>query len=427
MSAAAGRIKRGALQVPAGWEPVTDHAPRLAATMLSYIDQVAACQRPTTAQACEQDLRDFALFVIGYDADLQGAADLARRHVEAYKTHLAGHRRSNGNPLAPATRRRRLGMLRMFFIRLTEWDWDDAPARVPIFLGDLPSKDEPLPKFLDDGRFAQLMRTVQADPDPLRRLVLELLARTGMRSSELCGLRADAMVQLGNTHWLRIPVGKLHNDRYIPLHPQLVELLGQWKATKGDNPHGLLLVDRAGRPLDRHGVHRMVVRVAKAAGIGHLHPHQLRHTLATQSVNRGMSLEAIAELLGHRSLDMTRRYARIANRTVAAEYEAVSAKVEALYNQPLPADTEGPNMRRLRLEHQRMLGNGYCNRPAAMDCSFESICESCVYYSTGLEFQPILLRQRQHAQDHQQPARAALFDRLLAGIDQPVDKRGRHR
>ena len=63
-------------------------------------------------------------------------------------------------------------------------------------------------------------------------------------------------------------------------------------------------------------------------------PHQLRHTLATQAINRGMSLEALAALLGHRSLRMTLVYARIADRTVANEYFKVSEQVEALYNQP---------------------------------------------------------------------------------------------
>ena len=57
--------------------------------------------------------------------------------------------------------------------------------------------------------------------------------------------------------------------------------------------------------------------VAKRAGIAHVHPHQLRHTLATQSINAGMSLEAIAALLGHRSMDMTLTYARISDETVA--------------------------------------------------------------------------------------------------------------
>src|SRR4029077_13713355 len=93
----------------------------------------------------------------------------------------------------------------------------------------------------------------------------------------------------------------------------------------------------------------------------HVHPHQLRHTLATQAINHGMSLEAIAALLGHRSLDMTLRYAKIASRTVADEYFAVSEKVEALYGQPaqLPADAAGPRMTRLRREHHQLLGNGW--------------------------------------------------------------------
>jgi integrase len=63
-------------------------------------------------------------------------------------------------------------------------------------------------------------------------------------------------------------------------------------------------------------------------------------TLLSTSFNRGMGLEAIAALLGHRSPDMTLRYTKIASRTVADEYFAVSEKVEALYGQPaqLPAD-----------------------------------------------------------------------------------------
>jgi integrase-like protein len=129
-------------------------------------------------------------------------------------------------------------------------------------------------------------------------------------------------------------------------------------------------------------------------------PHQLRHTLATQAINRGMSLEAIAALLGHKSMRMTMVYAKIANRTVADEYFSVSEKVEALYDQPreLPATAEGAEMRKLRAEmHRRMLGNGYCARPVGLDCHFESICESCTYFQTTIEFRPTLQRQRDDA------------------------------
>jgi hypothetical protein len=63
-----------------------------------------------------------------------------------------------------------------------------------------------------------------------------------------------------------------------------------------------------------------------------------------------MSLEATVALLGHRSLDMTLRYAKIASRTVADEYFAVSEKVEALYGQPAQLPADGPRMNRLRRE-----------------------------------------------------------------------------
>ena len=288
-------------------------------------------------------------------------------------------------------------MLRMFFVRIVEWGWDDAPVRVPIFFGDVPKRDEPLPRFLDDATYTRFMRALATEPRLHRRVAIELLARTGMRVGELCDLEADAVTVIGDAHWLRIPLGKLHNDRYVPLHPHLVELLADYRHSDGPHTPGRLLAGEHG-PLNRHVVARWIDTIARRAGIGHVNPHRLRHTLATQAINRGMSIEAIAALLGHRSLDMTRQYARIANRVVADEYNAVTAKVEALYQTPLPADAEGPNMRRLRAEvHHRLLGNGWCQRPAELDCSFESICESCAHFATGPAFRPVLLRQRNHA------------------------------
>jgi hypothetical protein len=112
-----------------------------------------------------------------------------------------------------------------------------------------------------------------------------------------------------------------------------------------------------------------------------------------------MSLEAIAATLGHRSPGMTLRYAKSASRTVADEYFAVTDKVDALYGQApvLPADAIGPKMARLRREHHRMLGNGYCTRPAELDCAFESICETCTFFQTSIEFRPALQAQHDDA------------------------------
>jgi len=120
---------------------------------------------------------------------------------------------------------------------------------------------------------------------------------------------------------------------------------------------------------------------------------------------------------------MTMVYARIANRTVAEEYFAVSEKVEALYDAPktLPAGAEGTEMRKLRAEmHQRMLGNGYCARPVGLDCHFESICESCTFFQTTIEFRPTLEKQRDDAAAKGQAGRKKVFDGLLSRLDEAV-------
>ncbi len=112
---------------------------------------------------------------------------------------------------------------------------------------------------------------------------------------------------------------------------------------------------------------------------------------------------------------------KIANRVVADEYAAVSAQIDALYGQPpaLSADYETTGMARLRREaHARMLGNGLCTRPAELGCRLESACETCAYFRTGTEFLPVLVRQRNHAQDHGQTERAELFTDLIQKVEQ---------
>jgi hypothetical protein len=252
-------------------------------------------------------------------------------------------------------------------------------------------------------------------------VTVEFLLRTGLRVGEYTALTADAVVFIGDTHWLHVPVGKLHEDRYLPLHPRLVELVTAYRAAHVPEGHKLLLPREKGTAQDRHSVTRMINRAGAAAGLGHIHPHQLRHTLATQAINRGMSLEAIAAMLGHKSMDMTLVYAKIANRTVAQEYFTVAEKVDALYAHPaqLPADALGPNMARLNREHSRMLGNGYCARPKVMDCQYETICESCTFFQTTIEFRPTLLAQREDACAKGQVRRAQIYDELITGLDKP--------
>lgn len=400
------------------WDEIEAAAPQLAATMRRYLGQLATFLAPRSVEVADNSLRLLARWVVAH-TEIDTVAGVRRDDIEDFKVWLAGRPGVGGKKLSGNSHRQRLRMLRAFFERIIEWDWPDSPPRNPVIGGDIPPRPEPLPRFLDDRDAAKLMAAARASDDPRDRLVVELLARTGMRASELADLEADAAVRIGDGHWLRIPVGKLRNDRFVPLHPQIVELLGDWTAANLDHirRHRRLVADHRGA-LDRHQIWRIVTRIGRRCGVK-AHPHQLRHTLATQAINRGMRLEAIAALLGHQSMEMTLVYARIADRVVADEYAAISTKIDALYGQELqlPADFETAAMARLRRDaHNRMLGNGLCTRPVELECRMESACETCAYFQTGAEFVPVLLRQRDHARDNDQLDRAALFDGLLSRV-----------
>ena len=182
------------------------------------------------------------------------------------------------------------------------------------------------PGSIDDGAAKKLIQAARASDDPFARLAVEFLARTGLRRGEFLDLTVDSVVQIGAAYWLHVPLGKLRTDRYIPLHPQLKELLDAWVAGRPANLREPWLFMAHGRRIGPESVRKALLRVAEEAGLGTVTPHQLRHTLATQAINRGMSLEAIAALLGHKSMRMTMVYAKIANRTVANEYFNVSEK-----------------------------------------------------------------------------------------------------
>jgi site-specific recombinase XerD len=396
-----------AFPVELTWAQIADRAPQMEDTMCAYLEQLTVSHRPSSVNAAALALRHVAAHLIATDPPCLAVGEVERSHIQSYKLALKARPGRKGT-ISNQTVRHNLSHLRSFFERIIEWDWDDAPKRVPIFAGDVPKADDPLPRFLDDPTAAKFMAALATDPDRRRRLMVELLARTGMRASELGGITDDAMFKVGDNWWLRIPVGKLHNDRNVPLHPLLVGLINDYQGWRGPSANGFLLERNDGQPFDRRTIHRYVQRVARRAGLQGVHPHRLRHTLATQCLNRGMSLEAIAALLGHRSPKMTLVYARISDENVADQYFKATRAVEA---DTVASQVTDGNIPR------RLLANGHCTRPAELDCRFQTICEGCGFYEPSIEFIDILRRQRDDATAHADRARAELYDQLVAVID----------
>lgn len=401
------------------WAQLDQAVPVMTVTMRRYLDQIACSLRPQSVRAYDQSLRIFGSYLVENYPDVTAIAQLQRPHLESYKRWLAndlhGTGSEQGRGLTATTRALRLGCLRMFFLRTVEWEWDDAPTRPLLFNGDLPIRDTVLPKALDDADAAKFLRAAQTQPRLLTQVVAEVLIRTGLRVGEFCDLRADAIRTGHDGYWLHVPVGKLHDDRYLPLHPALVTLINDYRRQHVSNDNPMLLPFENGRPLNRAAIATMLDKITNAAGLPHIHPHKLRHTLATQAINRGMSMEAIAALLGHHSLDMTRRYARLQDKTLATAYAAVTTQVDALYGSPQPAPAGSEVHAEMR---SRLLGNGHCTRPRQLDCKHDTACETCVYFQTSIAFRPVLQDQHDDAAAKGQTERQQVFLELLKHVDQ---------
>ncbi|MCH7670469.1 MAG: tyrosine-type recombinase/integrase [Acidobacteria bacterium] len=134
------------------------------------------------------------------------------------------------------------------------------------------------------------------------------------------------------------------------------------------------------------------------AGIGHVTPHQLRHTYATTLVNAGVSLQALMALLGHVSAEMSLRYTHLFDATVRAEYErALHLAKTAIGPIATPAastvDT-GDDWRDAPAIKTR-LSAGYCLRaPTQGACPYANICEHCPSFNTDAASIAVLAAQR---------------------------------
>lgn len=178
-----------------------------------------------------------------------------------------------------------------------------------------------LPKTLTREQVEALMAMPNlACPTGLRdRALMELMYRAGLRVSECCGLQLrDWRRREGQIH-LRPEVAKGGREAFAYLDPIAEQFLTRWVEVRrrhaARRPH--LFTTLRGGPLDRRDVWRMVVRRARKAGIGHAHPHMLRHSFATSLLAEGFNVREVQRLLRHADLRTTTIYLEIREQELA--------------------------------------------------------------------------------------------------------------
>ena len=284
--------------------------------------------------------RRFQSLVLDFLAHLELERGLARNTLEAYRSdllafgrHLAERGREpetassrdvadylaelasggDGRPASAATVRRRSACLRSFYRHLRREGVRESDPTAAIAAPKRPAK---LPDVLSRDEVRELLaQPASTDPAALRdRALLETLYASGLRASEVTSLElSDLDLEAGV---LRAR-GKGSKERIVPVGRAARAALraylerGRPKLAGQSAPSQVFLNGR-GAPLSRQGLHGIVTRYARAAGLGgRLTPHTLRHTFATHLLAGGCDLRSLQEMLGHADVSTTQIYTHL--------------------------------------------------------------------------------------------------------------------
>ncbi len=258
-----------------------------------------------TLQAYGHDLSAYLAFL-----DKAKIGSLESAQQTSVLTFL-GNLKSQG--LAPRSRARTLSAIRMFHRFLLA---EKYTAHDPTALIESPRSLQPLPKFLSELEVEQLLVAPKGEGElRLRdRALLEVLYATGLRVSELVGLRlSDLKLDIGCIN----AFGKGNKQRLVPLGEVAIEVLqkylqyGRPKLVKTVISEQVFL-NRRGRGLSRQGFWKNLKRYALQAGIKQdVYPHMLRHSFATHLLENGADLRAVQTMLGHVDISTTQIYTHV--------------------------------------------------------------------------------------------------------------------
>lgn len=290
----------------------------LPAAIVAYLRHLEVERRvaANTLDAYRRDLMLLGSFAAGNGRDV---AALSRGDLEAFV------RDAMASGLAPASTARLVAATRGLFrfLRVTGVvsvnPADDLHA--PRILAALP-------RFLSLEDVDRLIAAPDVStPNGLRdRALIEVLYATGLRVSELVGLRlADVRLDEGYLQCL----GKGGKQRVVPLGEQAVGWVSRYVRqarpllVKRRESAWLFVNARGGRQLTRGGFWKILKAYGARAGVrSHLSPHVLRHSFATHLLERGADLRAIQSMLGHADLSTTQIYTHVLEARLRQVYDA---------------------------------------------------------------------------------------------------------
>lgn len=232
--------------------------------------------------------------------------------INRYLAHL--HARQDG--FKPTSQRRLHSTLRRFYRWLLDQGWIKSD---PLLNVERPRVAERFPKTLSEAQVEALLAAPDVStPRGLRdRALLEVVYATGLRVSELIGLK---LFELSLTDGLVRVFGKGSKERLVPLGQVAIEWLERWldegrpQLLKAANSDYVFVTGRKSGPMTRQMAWTLIKNHAVAAGIPRerISPHVMRHAFATHLLNHGADLRVVQMLLGHADISTTQVYTHVA-------------------------------------------------------------------------------------------------------------------
>jgi integrase len=321
-TAARERVRKLRGEIAHGIDPAAEReerrtAPTVAELADRYLEDARAHKRTKSIYDDERRLQAIVLPALG---KLKVAA-VTRNDVEKLHRSLRA---------TPYQGNRVLALLSAMFNRAIEWHLrTDNPCK-----GVKRYHEDRRETWLKTEEIARLNAALDAHADQTVAAAIKLALLTGARRGEVLGakwsdLDFDRKVWTKPSHQT-----KQKKIEHVPLNPAAVALLHNLRARSTSDY--LFPGRRPGEPLG--DIKKSWARIRKAAGLGQVRLHDLRHTYASHLVSRGVSLHIVGKLLGHARAETTQRYAHLADEALREATGQFGALIEKLEEKRPPAE-----------------------------------------------------------------------------------------
>jgi site-specific recombinase XerD len=281
-----------------------------------------------TVREYERQITAFARWLTDDLGIVWGASAISAHRMTSYVQYLQATLRR-----APATQLKAIAALKSFGTWLVETDQLPVnPARRLRAQSEQPSA----PRALDRKVVQRVIDAAYHTGDRRDAVVVELLATSGMRASEVAGIQIEDLDRGARTMWVRI-VGKGAKRRRIPLPKHVSHLVDAYlneRTISEGTPvlAGPLLIGQRGG-ITRTTINDIVAKVVNQATLtpaqrAQVTPHAFRHTVATALV-RQRDIVTAADILGHTNINTTRRYAKATAHELEDAIQAINGSRSA--------------------------------------------------------------------------------------------------